>query len=89
MRKPKWSAALEFAERRDGDGHGEGALGRLLATLEGVHEHFDGLTGVGRDKNRGSENAAADPSLTGLGQNNRMQEPCRSRRGDGQLAKKG
>src|SRR5690348_6639568 len=66
--KPRLLASLEVAQGRHGDGGRKGALGRLLAALESVHKHFDGLAGIGRDKNRGLEKAVLDPGLAGLGQ---------------------
>src|SRR5262245_16338140 len=61
-RKRNWvegvySTPLEVAERRNGDGDGESALGRLFAALEGIHEHFHSLAGIGRDENRGGKQA--------------------------------
>src|SRR5215467_1652267 len=62
------SAPLEVAEGGNGDGDSERSLGGLLAALEGIHEHFDGLAGVWRDKDRCRKKAGGDPGLTGLGQ---------------------
>src|ERR1700730_3091826 len=54
---------IESGNRR---GHGENALWRPLLVLNGLHEHLDGLTGIGRNKNRGRQQTAAHPCLPRL-----------------------
>src|SRR5207245_9659367 len=54
-------------EGRDGDGDSEGAFRRLFSALQGIDKHFEGLAGVGGDKNSGPEKAALDPGLASFG----------------------
>src|SRR5258708_4972547 len=63
-----WSARLQFMKRGDGDGDGQSALGGFFAVLNGVDEHLDGLSGVGRNEDGRGQEPGAHPGLAGLGQ---------------------
>src|SRR5256885_16508698 len=62
------SAKLQSFEGRNGGRHRQDAFWGIFAVLDGVNKHFDGLTGVGRNKNGGGEQTAANPGLPGLRQ---------------------
>src|SRR6267378_5150894 len=61
-------ARLQFMERRNGDGGGQGALRERSFLLQSLDEHFYCLPSVGGDIDGGGEKATAHPSLSGLRQ---------------------
>src|ERR1700722_13609411 len=56
--------ASQCIQGRDGNGGRHYSFGGQLSILKRVDEHFNRLAGVGRNKDGGSEQSAADPGLT-------------------------
>src|SRR5271166_2464502 len=61
------SSRTQGLERWDGGSGRYGLLWRSFTVLQSIREHFHGLTGVRWNEDRGRKQAAANPSLPGVG----------------------
>src|SRR5712692_3659529 len=60
------SVELQLLKSGDGDGDGQSTFGVFFAVLNGVDEHLDGLSGIGRNKDGRGQEPGAHPGLAGL-----------------------